>query len=175
MTPGVGGGWAPAARRVLAFYRLQARLVWEWRPTRLAILRRTVLSFLMACLALAITTAVIPGMSIDGPASLVLAGLLLPAFIAATVDPGANPGVAFHAFSGATMLGAFFIATDPVSAATSDRGRLLYGAGIGLLTWIIRKWGAYPDGVAFAVLLMNLAVPLIDRYTIPRIHGHGPR
>ena len=61
------------------------------------------------------------------------------------------------------MLGAFFIATDPVSAATSDRGRLLYGAGIGLLTWIIRSWGGYPDGVAFAVLLMNLAVPLLDR------------
>ena len=69
------------------------------------------------------------------------------------------------------MLGAFFIATDPVSAATSDRGRLIYGAGIGILTWIIRRWGSYPDGVAFAVLLMNLAVPLIDRLTIPRIYG----
>jgi Predicted NADH:ubiquinone oxidoreductase, subunit RnfD len=71
------------------------------------------------------------------------------------------------------MLGAFFIATDPVSAATSDRGRLWYGAGIGVLVWVIRKWGGYPDGFAFAVLLMNLAVPLIDRYTIPRIYGHA--
>jgi len=58
-----------------------------------------------------------------------------------------------------------------VSAATSDRGRLVYGAGIGLLTWIIRSWGGFPDGLAFAVLLMNLAAPLIDRYTVPRIHG----
>ena len=71
------------------------------------------------------------------------------------------------------MLGAFFIATDPVSAATSDLGRLIYGAGIGLLTWIIRTWGGFPDGVAFAVLIMNLAVPLIDRYTVPRIYGHA--
>jgi electron transport complex protein RnfD len=71
------------------------------------------------------------------------------------------------------MLAAFFIATDPVSAATSNLGRLWYGAGIGLLAWIIRTWGGYPDGFAFAVLLMNVAVPLIDRYTVPRIHGRA--
>jgi electron transport complex protein RnfD len=76
-------------------------------------------------------------------------------------------------FSGGTMLGAFFVATDPVSAATTERGRLLYGAGIGLLCFVIREWGAYPDGLAFAVLLMNMAVPLLDRYTQPRIYGHG--
>ena len=70
-------------------------------------------------------------------------------------------------------LGAFFIATDPVSAATSDRGKLIYGGGIGVVTYVIRTWGGYPDGVAFAVLLMNFAVPLIDRYTIPRIYGHA--
>ena len=73
------------------------------------------------------------------------------------------------------MLGAFFIATDPVSAATSDRGRLYYGAGIGALTYAIRTWGGYPDGIAFDVLLMNAAVPLIDRYTQPRIYGHVER
>jgi electron transport complex protein RnfD len=89
-----------------------------------------------------------------------------------TLDPGAYPGPLFQLTSGASMLGAFFIATDPISAATSDRGRLVYGAGIGLLTCVIRTWGGYPDGVAFAVLLMNLCVPLIDRYTIPRIYGH---
>jgi len=88
-------------------------------------------------------------------------------------DPGAFSGPLFHLFGGATMLGAFFIATDPVSAATSDRGRLVYGAGIGVLTYIIRAFGGYPDGVAFAVLLMNAAVPLIDRYTVPRIYGHA--
>ena len=101
-----------------------------------------------------------------------LAGLAVPAAIAHALDPGAHASAAFHLAAGATMLGAFFIATDPVSAATSDRGRLIYGAGIGLLTWIIRTWGGYPDGVAFAVLILNLAVPLLDRHTVPRIHGH---
>jgi electron transport complex protein RnfD len=101
-----------------------------------------------------------------------LAGLLIPAAVAHALDPGAHAGAIFHLASGATMLGAFFIATDPVSAATSDRGRLVFGAGVGLTTWIIRSWGGFPDGVAFAVLLMNLAVPLIDRYTVPRIYGH---
>jgi electron transport complex protein RnfD len=102
----------------------------------------------------------------------VLAGIAVPAMLFHAFDPGAHASASFHLASGATMLGAFFIATDPVSAATSDRGRLFYGAGIGLLTWIIRSWGGYPDGVAFAVLIMNLAVPLIDRCTVPRIHGH---
>ena len=75
-------------------------------------------------------------------------------------------------FSGGAMLGAFFIATDPVSAATTPRGRLIYAAGIGAIAFSIRQWGAYPDGIAFAVLLMNMAVPLIDRYTLPRAYGH---
>ena len=102
----------------------------------------------------------------------VLAGLLLPAFVAHALDPGGFPGAGLHALAGATMLSAFFIATDPVTAATTDRGRLWYGAGIGLLAWVIRTWGGYPDGFAFAVLLMNLAVPLLDRYTVARIYGH---
>jgi len=105
----------------------------------------------------------------------VLAGLLTPALVFHLIDPSGYPGPAFHLFSGAAMLGAFFIATDPVSAATSDRGRLYYGAGIGVLTYAIRTWGGYPDGLAFAVLLMNAAVPLIDRYTRPRIYGHVER
>jgi electron transport complex protein RnfD len=104
----------------------------------------------------------------------VLAGIAVPAALGHALDPGSHPGAVFHLLSGATMLGAFFIATDPVSAASSDRGRLIYGAGIGILTWVIRRWGSYPDGLAFAVLLMNLAVPLIDRYTIPRIYGQAP-
>ena len=61
---------------------------------------------------------------------------------------------------------------DMAYAALDPRGRLLFGAGIGLLIFIIRTWGGYPDGVAFAVLLMNMAAPLIDRYTRPRIYGH---
>jgi len=85
-----------------------------------------------------------------------------------------------HLTLGATMLGAFFIATDPVSSATSTRGKLVFGAGIGALVFIIRTWGNYPDAIAFAVLLMNLAAPLIDQYTQPRTYGHkgvrkGPR
>jgi electron transport complex protein RnfD len=70
-----------------------------------------------------------------------------------------------HLFSAGTMLGAFFIATDPVTAAGTARGRLIYGALIGSVTFIIRAWGAYPDGIAFAVLLGNFATPLIDYYT----------
>ncbi|WP_017937840.1 RnfABCDGE type electron transport complex subunit D [Zestomonas thermotolerans] len=83
-----------------------------------------------------------------------------------------NGSPLFHLFSGATMLGAFFIVTDPVSGATSRLGRLIFGAGVGILVYIIRTWGGYPDGVAFAVLLMNLAAPTIDYYTRPRTYGH---
>jgi electron transport complex protein RnfD len=78
----------------------------------------------------------------------------------------------FHLTTGAAMFGAFFIATDPVSSCTSNRGKLIYGAGIGILIYIIRSWGGYPDGVAFGVLLMNFAAPLIDYYTQPRTYGH---
>jgi electron transport complex protein RnfD len=77
-----------------------------------------------------------------------------------------------HLFSGATMFGAFFIITDPVSGCTSNKGRLIFGAGVGLFTYIIRAWGSYPDAVAFAVLLMNFAAPTIDNYTLPRTYGH---
>jgi electron transport complex protein RnfD len=70
--------------------------------------------------------------------------------------------VPIHLFAGATMLGAFFIATDPVSAATGSIGRIIYGAGIGLLIWLIRSYGGYPDSVAFAVLLLNCMVPILD-------------
>lgn len=77
-----------------------------------------------------------------------------------------------HLLSGATMLGAFFILTDPVTASTTNRGRLMFGALAGLLVWLIRSFGGYPDGVAFAVLLANITVPLIDYYTRPRVYGH---
>ena len=83
-----------------------------------------------------------------------------------------NPSPMFHLFSGATMLGAFFIATDPVTAATTPRGRIFYGAGIGALIYIIRTWGGYPDAIAFSVLLMNMCVPLLDYYTQPDVYGH---
>ncbi len=104
-----------------------------------------------------------------------LASLGLCASIGYIFDSGNQPGLAFHMLSGATMLGAFFIATDPVSASTTNRGRLIYGAAIGLLVYLIRSFGGYPDAVAFAVLLMNMAVPLIDHYTQPRTYGHGAK
>jgi electron transport complex protein RnfD len=100
-----------------------------------------------------------------------LVGLLAPASVLYLVDPSGYATPGFHLFSGGTMLGAFFIATEPVSAAGTDRGRLIYGAGIGMLVYALRTWGTYPDGVAFSVLLMNGAVPLINRYTRPRIYG----
>jgi electron transport complex protein RnfD len=79
-----------------------------------------------------------------------------------------------HLFAGGTMLGAFFIATDPVTAAASKRGQLLYGALIGSLIFTLRAWTGYPDGIAFAVLCGNFAVPLIDACTRPRTFGHAP-
>jgi len=102
----------------------------------------------------------------------VFAGLLLPAGLMFFVDPSTNASPGFYLFSGATILCAFFIATDPVSAATSPKGRFIYGAGIGLLIYLIRKWGSYADGVAFAVLIMNMATPAIDTITRPHIVGH---
>lgn len=78
-----------------------------------------------------------------------------------------------HLFAGGTMLGTFFIATDPVTAATSKRGQLIYGALIGIVTFVLRGWSSYPDGIAFAVLCGNFAVPLIDACTRPRKFGHA--
>ena len=101
-------------------------------------------------------------------------GLLVPAILMYMIDAGSHASPGFHLFGGATLLCAFFIATDPVSAATSTTGRLIYGIGIGLLIYAIRRFGAYADGVAFAVLTMNMLVPLIDRYTRPAIVGHRP-
>ena len=77
----------------------------------------------------------------------------------------------FHLATGGAMLGAFFIVTDPVSGATTPKGKLIFAAGAGTLTYLIRVFGGYPDGVAFAVLIMNTAVPLIDAYTQPPVFG----
>jgi electron transport complex protein RnfD len=74
---------------------------------------------------------------------------------------------------GSTMLGAFFIATDPVSAAATPRGRWFYAAGIGLMVILIRRFGGYPDGLAFAVLVMNFAAPTLDRFSRPKPLGRG--
>ena len=90
------------------------------------------------------------------------------------IDATKHAGVLFHLFGGATILGAFFIITDPVSAATTPNGKLIFAAGAAALTFVIRVFGGYPDGVAFAVLFMNMCVPLIDAYTVPPVFGRKP-
>ena len=105
----------------------------------------------------------------------VLGSLLAIAMVFYLIDSDSHPFALFHVFSGGAILCAFFIATDPVSAATSNLGKIYFGIGIGLLIYIIRSWGGYPDGVAFAVLLMNMAAPMIDYYTKPKAFGHHGR
>jgi electron transport complex protein RnfD len=102
----------------------------------------------------------------------VLLGISVPSLLLGW-DADRYTPLNLHLLSGATMLGAFFIATDPVTSSTTRLGRWVFGIGIGLLTYIIRTWGAYPDAIAFAVLLMNFAAPLIDIYTQPRTYGYA--
>lgn len=78
----------------------------------------------------------------------------------------------FHLFSGGTILAAFYIATDPVTSPNTQLGHIYFGIGIGIYTYVIRTWGGYPDGIAFAVLLMNMKTPLLDYVTQPRAFGH---
>ena len=89
----------------------------------------------------------------------------------AAIDYSTYSSTLFHLLSGGTMLAAFFIITDPVSASTTPRGRLVYAAGIAILTYVIRTWGGYPDGIAFAVVIMNMAVPIIDYTLRPKTYG----
>ncbi|HQS03517.1 MAG: electron transport complex subunit RsxD [Halothiobacillus sp. 24-54-40] len=102
----------------------------------------------------------------------VITGVLVMSGFLWLIDPARHASPLFHLLTGATIFGAFFVATDPVTASTTPRGRLIFGFGIGVLTVLIRSFGSYPDGVAFAVLLMNLCVPLIDYYTQPKVFGH---
>jgi len=88
------------------------------------------------------------------------------------VDPTQFANPVFHLFSGASMLAAFFILTDPVSGPTTPKGKLYFAAGVAVITYLVRVYGGYPDGVAFAVIFMNICVPLIDAYTQPRVFGH---
>lgn len=100
-----------------------------------------------------------------------LAGIAIPAAILHAVDPARYLDMGAHVLSGGAMLGAFFIATDYVTSPNAPRGQLIFGFGCGLLTYIIRTWAGYPEGVAFAVLLMNSMTPIIDTYFKPRIYG----
>lgn len=101
-----------------------------------------------------------------------LVGLFVLSTISAVIAQETVPPHVFHLFSGATMLGAFFIITDPVSASTTPKGQIIYALIIALFVWLIRTFGNYPDAVAFSVLFANLCVPLIDYLTKPRAYGH---
>jgi len=100
-----------------------------------------------------------------------LLGIAIPAAILNAVDPAHYQSAATHILSGGAMLGAFFIATDYVTSPNSPLGKLVFGAGCGLLTYVIRSWAGYPEGIAFAVLLMNSLTPIIDTYCKPRVYG----
>ncbi|MBP6763986.1 MAG: RnfABCDGE type electron transport complex subunit D [Rubrivivax sp.] len=97
------------------------------------------------------------------------------AWFSNALDPAHFASASVHLLSGAAMLGAFFIATDYVTTPVSRAGQLVFGAGIGALTWVIRSLGGYPEGLAFAVLIMNALVPLIDRGLRPRVFGRNWR
>jgi electron transport complex protein RnfD len=99
----------------------------------------------------------------------VLSGLL---FLA---DGDQYPGPLFSVFAGSLLIGAFFMATDPVSSPVTPRGAWIFAIGVGLLVVLIRNFGGFPEGVMYAILLMNAATPLIDRYTQPRVFGRGGR
>ncbi|MES2825977.1 MAG: electron transport complex subunit RsxD [Pseudomonadota bacterium] len=108
------------------------------------------------------------------PISMLIALALMAIFFYDNGSSHSGGSPIFHLLSGATMLGAFFIVTDPVTSAVSNKGRIIYGAAIGILIYVIRVWGkGYPDGVAFAVLFLNFAAPFIDYYTTPRTYGHN--
>ena len=84
---------------------------------------------------------------------------------------GGDSGL-FHILSGGVMFGAFFMATDYTTTPTSNMGQIIFGVGCGIITFVIRKWGGYPEGVTYAILLMNIVTPLIDKYIKPKTFGY---
>ena len=104
------------------------------------------------------------------PVSMLL-GVLLPALLAHWLNPARYSDMLFHLSTGGLLLGAFFIATDPVTSPAGRLAKLIFGFGCGLLTWMIRSWGGFPEAVAFAVLFMNALTPLLDKYIRPRVYG----
>ncbi|MDX1519550.1 MAG: RnfABCDGE type electron transport complex subunit D, partial [Gammaproteobacteria bacterium] len=106
------------------------------------------------------------------PASLI-GSLFLISLVFHWLDGDVYAAPLFHVFTLSTMLGAFFIATDPVSSATTARGRIIFASGVAVLAFSIRTWGSHPDGLAFAIVIMNCAVPVLDHYTRPRVLGES--
>jgi electron transport complex protein RnfD len=104
------------------------------------------------------------------PVSILLTVILFSAVVSA-VDAARYPSPLFSVFSGGLMLGAIYMATDPVTSPLTPRGAWIFGIGVGLLVMLIRVYGGLPEGVMYAILLMNAVTPLIDRYTQPRVFG----
>lgn len=100
-----------------------------------------------------------------------LASVVLLSSVFSLIDGEHYAGPLFHLTSGALMLAAFFIATDYVTSPSSPAGQIIFGAGCGVLVFVIRTWGSYPEGAGFSVLLMNALTPVIDHYVRPRIYG----
>jgi electron transport complex protein RnfD len=105
------------------------------------------------------------------PLSLILSIYIFSGFLH-LYDQNTFMSPLFHLLNGATFLAAFFIITDPVSSPTTLKGKIIFGILIGLITVIIRNYGGYPDGIAFAVIFMNICVPLIEKFTQPKVFGY---
>ena len=103
----------------------------------------------------------------------ILASVVLFSATLHLVDATRYPGPLFSVFAGSLLIGAFFMATDPVTSPLAPRGAWIYAVGIGFLVVLIRVFGGFPEGMMYAILLMNAATPLIDRYTQPRVFGQG--
>lgn len=92
-------------------------------------------------------------------------------FLVNIISPGRTASVPFHLLSGGLILGAFFMATDMITTPLTSKGKIIFGIGCGLITCLIRVWGSYPEGVSFAILLMNALTPMIDRHIKNPIYG----
>ncbi len=103
----------------------------------------------------------------------ILVSILVVAYLFNVIDPERYEPPLMHILSGGMILGAFFIATDPVTSPNDPKGQILFGIGIGLVAYIIRTWGTFPEAVGFAVLFMNALTLIIDRYMRPRIYGYN--
>jgi electron transport complex protein RnfD len=106
------------------------------------------------------------------PASILLSVTLF-SLVLYLVDPDRFPGPLFSLLSGSLLLGAIYMATDPVTSPITPNGAWIFGVGVGLLVVLIRVFGGFPEGVMYAILLMNAVTPLIDRYIQPRVFGKG--
>ena len=108
------------------------------------------------------------------PVSILLTAAVFSGILS-LVDGDKYPAPLFTLFSGGMLLGAIYMATDPVTSPITPRGAWIFGIGVGLLVVLIRVFGGFPEGMMYAILLMNAATPLIDRYTQPRVFGRGSK